>query len=113
MYCIWQRAHSSTLCVVYSSDLVWIPWGDQATEFEGENEIRPVHDDILLLKLRPGQEIECECFAQKGQGRKHAKFSPVGTVTYKMFPRITFKKPVSFVIIILVEWVRVLQTHSD
>ena len=41
---------------VYSGDLEWIPVGDQAERFEQEGIPRPkpLHDDILIAKLRPG-----------------------------------------------------------
>lgn len=42
-----------------------------------------VHDDILVAKMRPGQQIEASCHAVKGIGRDHAKFSPVATATYR------------------------------
>lgn len=35
-------------------------------------------EDILLVKLRPGQKIEALLYAVKGVGSDHAKFSPVG-----------------------------------
>lgn len=38
----------------------WCPHGDQEERFEGEGGVRPVHDDILIAKLRPGQEIVAE-----------------------------------------------------
>lgn len=34
--------------------------------------------DIVLAKLRPGQEIDIELHAIKGVGKEHAKWSPVG-----------------------------------
>jgi len=40
---------------VYSKDLIWLPQGDQAKRFP-DGGIRPVHDDILIAKLRPGQK---------------------------------------------------------
>ena len=77
---------------VYSKDLVWVPQGDQENRFpEG---IRPVHDDILLAKLRPGQEIELEAHGRVGIGRDHAKFSPVATAAYRLFTEVELVEPV-------------------
>lgn len=41
----------------------------------------PTNGNIVLTKLRPGQEIDMELHAIKGLGKDHAKFSPVGTFT--------------------------------
>ena len=38
-----------------------------------------VHDDILLAKMRPGQEIVLEAHCARGTGAEHAKWSPVAT----------------------------------
>ncbi|PVU95899.1 hypothetical protein BB559_002566 [Furculomyces boomerangus] len=81
--------HSS----VYSRDLVWDPRGDQEQRF-GVNGIRPVHDDILITKLRPGQQISCELHCHKGIGRDHAKFSPVCTASYRLMPHIEITKEI-------------------
>ena len=77
---------------LYSKDLVWIPQGDQAKRFP--NGIRPVHDDILIAKLRPGQEIELEAHAKHGIGQDHAKFSPVATATYRLHTGVEIVEPV-------------------
>jgi len=63
--------------VVTSKDLEWVPKASQAETFAARP-IRPVHDDIFIAKLRPGQEIEMELHCEKGIGRTHAKWSPVG-----------------------------------
>lgn len=76
---------------VYSGDLEWVPLGDQAQRFK-HDPIRPVHSDILIAKLNPGQEIHLECYCVKGIGKDHAKFSPVATATYRLMPHISFKK---------------------
>jgi len=78
---------------VYSGDLTWIPQGDQAERFK-DAKIRPVHDDILIAKLRPGQSIELEAHARKGIGRDHAKYSPVATATYRLYTEIVLIQPV-------------------
>lgn len=77
---------------VYSSDLEWVPQGDQEDRFV--NSIRPVHEDILLAKLRPGQVIELEAHGRRGMGKDHAKFSPVATAAYRLMPQVELIKPV-------------------
>eukprot|EP00548_Thalassiothrix_antarctica_P001813 CAMPEP_0194142784 /NCGR_PEP_ID=MMETSP0152-20130528/11999_1 /TAXON_ID=1049557 /ORGANISM="Thalassiothrix antarctica, Strain L6-D1" /LENGTH=405 /DNA_ID=CAMNT_0038841867 /DNA_START=65 /DNA_END=1282 /DNA_ORIENTATION=+ len=76
---------------IYSRDLEWIPQGDQANHFE---EIRPVHEDILIAKLRPGQAMELEAHARKGIGKDHAKYSPVATASFRLMPEITILQPI-------------------
>lgn len=44
-----------TSCRFASSQAALVPEG-----------VRPVHDDILIAKLRPGQAIELECHCIKG-----------------------------------------------
>jgi DNA-directed RNA polymerase I and III subunit RPAC1 len=73
---------------VYSGQLQWVPVGNQAQVFEN---IRPVFEDILIAKLRPGQEIEMELICEKGIGKTHAKWSPVSTAYYRLVPDIKFK----------------------
>ena len=77
---------------VTSADLEWIPQGDQSERFR-DDPIRPVHDDILIAKLRPGQEIELEAWCEKGQGRVHAKWSPVCTASYRLKPEVAIRTP--------------------
>mmetsp|Transcript_29810 Transcript_29810/g.45701 ORF Transcript_29810/g.45701 Transcript_29810/m.45701 type:complete len:396 (-) Transcript_29810:41-1228(-) len=77
---------------VYSRDLEWVPQGDQETRFP--DGIKPIHGDILLAKLRPGQSIELEAHARRGVGKDHAKFSPVATACYRLLPHIELVKPV-------------------
>lgn len=77
---------------VYSRDLIWMPQGDQEQRFpEG---IKPVHDNILLAKLRPGQEIELEAHGRVGTGGDHAKFSPVATACYRLHTEVTLLESV-------------------
>ncbi len=39
---------------VLSKQLQWLPLGAQADKYKSKP-LRPVHDDILIAKLRPGQ----------------------------------------------------------
>jgi len=75
--------------------LKWIPQGPQRKIFKS-NPVAPIHDDILIARLRPGQEIEAELFVEKGIGREHAKWSPVCTASYRLMPDIQLLKKVSF-----------------
>lgn len=76
---------------IYSRDLEWVPQGNQEERF---GSIRPVHEDILIAKLRPGQSIALEAHCRKGVGKDHAKFSPVSTASYRLLPHVEFKQPV-------------------
>ncbi|KAJ3052196.1 DNA-directed RNA polymerase core subunit rpc40 [Rhizophlyctis rosea] len=76
-----------------SGSLKWQPQGDQEERLG--TEIRPVHDDVLLTKMRPGQEIELEVHCQKGIGKEHAKWSPVATASYRLLPDIQILKPIT------------------
>ena len=88
---------------VTSGDLEWAPGGStmpgetgcvfeasQATRF-GPAGAAPVHPDILLVKLRPGQEVELEAHAVVGTGAVHAKWSPVSTAWYRLHPEVFIK----------------------
>uniref|UniRef100_A0A8C7SW65 DNA-directed RNA polymerases I and III subunit RPAC1 n=1 Tax=Oncorhynchus mykiss TaxID=8022 RepID=A0A8C7SW65_ONCMY len=79
--------------MVYSKDMKWAPIGNQADVFADAN-IGPVHGDILLAQLRPGQELDIVMHCVKGIGQDHAKFSPVATASYRLLPEITLMETV-------------------
>lgn len=79
---------------VLSGALTWEPAGTQADDFK-DDPPRPVHQDILLAKLRPGQKIRMELHCVKGVGKDHAKFSPVATATYRLLPHIDIPDPLA------------------
>lgn len=76
---------------VYTNAIRWIPLDDQAATL---TEVKPIHDDILIAKLRPGQELHMVMLATKGIGKDHAKFSPVSTASYRLLPNITIKEKI-------------------
>ncbi|KAE8280266.1 DNA-directed RNA polymerases I and III subunit RPAC1 [Larimichthys crocea] len=51
--------------MVYSKDIKWVPIGNQADVF-ADSIIGPVHDDILIAQLRPGQELDIIMHCVKG-----------------------------------------------
>eukprot|EP00930_Biecheleria_cincta_P072924 TRINITY_DN60269_c0_g1_i1.p1 TRINITY_DN60269_c0_g1~~TRINITY_DN60269_c0_g1_i1.p1 ORF type:complete len:381 (-),score=62.62 TRINITY_DN60269_c0_g1_i1:130-1272(-) len=79
---------------IYSRDLIWKPLSEaQLSEYK-DDPPRPVEPDILLAKLKPGQEIECECYCEKGIGKDHAKWSPVCTAFYRLMPEIRLQRDI-------------------
>lgn len=72
--------------IVTTKDLLWQPTEDQAKETT--DPYRPVHDDIVIARLKPGQSIHVECHAVKGLGKEHAKWSPVSTAFYRLKPQV-------------------------
>eukprot|EP01133_Synstelium_polycarpum_P016765 gene16765-19933_t len=82
--------------VVYSKDLKWMTTEDQEEMFpDEEDHPRPAVDDIPIMKLRPGQHIELQCYCEKNIGREHIKWSPVGTASYRILPSISVSPNIS------------------
>ena len=57
----------------------------------GNDEVKPVYPDLLIMTLKEGEEIDLEATAVFGDGNDHVKFTPVH-VTYHMYPKITITK---------------------
>lgn len=80
---------------IYAKDLVFHPVGEQQEWFSEQNgPIRAFNPDILIAKMRPGQEIDVQIHCRKGIGGDHAKFSPVATASYRLLPLIQITKPI-------------------
>ncbi|KAH0786763.1 putative DNA-directed RNA polymerase I and III subunit RPAC1 [Histomonas meleagridis] len=80
-----QPMYTGPSGLVKSEHLVWMPFPGQAEQFPS---IHPLHLDIPITKLKPGQHIELTARAVKSFGLDHAKFSPVCTAFYRMVPLI-------------------------
>lgn len=78
---------------VYARDLKFEPQGRQAEIFR-DTPVEPCDPDILLAKLRPGQEISLRVHCILGIGSDHAKFSPVATASYRLLPVIDILQPI-------------------
>ncbi|KAI1088840.1 DNA-directed RNA polymerase [Rostrohypoxylon terebratum] len=79
---------------LYARNITCELLGGQPKYFSGENRIRPCNPDILIAKMRPGQEIDVEMHMHKGFGWDHAKWSPVATASYRLMPTITITRPI-------------------
>jgi DNA-directed RNA polymerase I and III subunit RPAC1 len=86
--CEQQEGEEQKTMTVYSDSLEWMPQGGQDEQFAAEP-IKPVYDNIIIAKLRPGQQIALEAHCRKGVGKDHAKYSPVSTASYRLLPEIT------------------------
>lgn len=103
---------------VTAADLRWLPGGSQLPDETGcrfapggqarmfgpgggggnnssskGGEPRAVHPDLLLAKLKPGQQIALEAHCVVGTGREHAKWSPVATAWYRLLPELALLQP--------------------
>ncbi|CAH1974398.1 unnamed protein product [Acanthoscelides obtectus] len=78
---------------VFSKHIKWIPIGNQKEAFK-DKDVGPIHDDILIAKMRPGHELDLKLIAIKGVGKDHAKFSPVCTAFYRLHPHIKLLREV-------------------
>lgn len=78
---------------IYARDLKFEPQGKQLETF-AKCPVVPADPDILLAKLRPGQEISLRAHCILGIGGDHAKFSPVSTASYRLMPHIQITKPI-------------------
>lgn len=78
---------------VYARDLKFEPQGRQIELFKN-NPVVASDPDILLAKLRPGQEISLRAHCILGVGSDHAKFSPVATASYRLMPVINIIEPI-------------------
>ncbi|RKP29712.1 hypothetical protein METBISCDRAFT_31470 [Metschnikowia bicuspidata] len=78
---------------VYAKDLKFEPQGSQAVKFKNYS-VQPCDPNILLAKLRPGQEISLRAHCHLGIGADHAKFSPVSTASYRLMPVIDILEPI-------------------
>ncbi|XP_014111418.1 DNA-directed RNA polymerases I and III subunit RPAC1 isoform X2 [Poecile atricapillus] len=72
---------------VYSKHMTWVPLGNQ-TDLFPDADFRPVHDDILIALLRPGQEIDVLMHCVKGIGKRVAR---VANARLDTFSREVFR----------------------
>jgi len=65
--------------IVYSGDLEPL-----------DPDVRPVHDNIPIVVMTPGQRVSLQAYARLGYGREHAKWMPVSVAAHKYVPVVEF-----------------------
>ena len=82
------KAEAKETLTVFSDEIRWVPVGLQPSKI---SEVE-VEGGIIIVKLAPGQAIDCELIATKGIGQEHAKWSPVSCSMYRNLLKITLLK---------------------
>jgi DNA-directed RNA polymerase subunit D len=84
-----EKSKSQVKFVLHKKGPGMVYSGDLTTK---DKEVRPVRDNIPLVKLGEDQEIFLEAIAKLGRGKEHAKWQPVNVCWYRHIPKMQIPK---------------------